>query len=168
MSDDSYIYEGDEAPRVFGARPAGIYQFLVDDFELPHKSEKGNWVLPVKLILMPDGNIIFDNPWTGVDKNGNKKDGIAEFLTAIDRLPEKGKAPDWGRVRNARGTCKLKVVIAEQGNLAGQEVNKVAWYILPKPGDLQPENRQQFPRSEVYPSGAKPTTTDDDPDDIPL
>jgi len=94
------------------------------------KSDK--WILAIKLIIEPSGLWVFANPWSGTDKNGENRDGIAEFLLAINRVPEIGSEPDWKRVISARGKCRLKIEIAGAGALEGKEVNKVAFFHRPK------------------------------------
>lgn len=151
---------GDDRPQIKGPLAAGDYSFTVDDFEKPKRSEKGNWVLPLKLIILPTGHTVWDNPWSGIDKNGNNRDGIGEFLLAINRAPKGiGDQVDWASIRNAQGRVRLKVVTAEMGNLAGQEVNKVAFYHRPKSLD-----NQQAPPPTQHPS-SKPAQ-DDEPGDI--
>src|SRR4029077_3808175 len=105
------------------------------------------------------------------------RDGIAEFLLAINRAPKIGEEPDWKRLVSAKGKCRLKVEIAAQGSLAGKEVNKVAFFHRPKQvGPATEQPRQSFTQSEIKASQAaigrtltgKDPDLDVEPDDIPF
>jgi hypothetical protein len=175
----NYRYRGEPEQRVFGPLPEGDYQFVVAEIDEPYTNPKsGNDVLPVKLSIQPQGVPVFANPWTGTDKNRVKRDGIAEFLLAINRTPALGAEPDWKRLVGAKGKCRLKVEIAAQGSLAGKEVNKVAWFHRPRqvgPTAEQPP-RQSFTEAEIKASQAAISKTlagkdpdlDVAPDDIPF
>src|SRR4029077_5668539 len=113
----------------------------------------------------------------GTDKNGEDRDGIAEFLLAINRVPKIGEEPDWQRLVGAKGKCRLKVEIAAQGSLAGKEVNKVAFFHRPKQVGASVEPlKQSFTESEIKESQAaiaktladKDPDLDVEPDDIPF
>ncbi len=116
---------------------------------------------------------MFANPWCGTDKNGEKRDGIAEFLLAVNRVPKIGEEPDWKRLVGAKGKCRLKVEIASQGSLAGKEVNKVAWFHRPKqvgPTAEQPPPSYSEPEVKKAAKAAQAAAGGDDlaPDDIPF
>jgi hypothetical protein len=174
----SYIYRGEPEQRVFGALPEGDYQFVVAEIDEPYTNPKsGNDVLPVKLSIQPQGVPVFANPWCGTDKNGEARDGIAEFLLAVNRAPKIGEEPDWKRLVGAKGKCRLKVEIAAQGSLAGKEVNKVAWFHRPKQvGPTAGQSSQSFTEQEIQKSqeaiaktlGVKDPDLDVEPDDIPF
>jgi len=170
----NYRYRGEPEQRVFGALPEGDYQFVVAEIDEPYTNPKsGNDVLPVKLSIQPQGVPVFANPWAGTDKNGEDRDGIAEFLLAINRAPKIGEEPDWQRLVGAKGKCRLKVEIAAQGSLAGKEVNKVAWFHRPKqvgPSTEQPPTSYSKPEVEKAAKAAQAAAGGDDmePDDIPF
>jgi hypothetical protein len=170
----NYRYRGEPEQRVFGALPEGDYQFVVAEIDEPYTNPKsGNDVLPVKLSILPQGVPVFVNPWCGTDKNGDDRDGIAEFLLAINRVPKIGEEPDWKRLVGAKGKCRLKVEIAQQGSLAGKEVNKVAWFHRPKqigPAAAQAPQNYSKPEVEKAASAAQAAAapSDVEPDDIPF
>jgi hypothetical protein len=174
----NYRYRGEPEQRVFGALPEGDYMFVVAEIDEPYTNPKsGNDVLPVKLSIQPQGVPVFANPWAGTDKNGEDRDGIAEFLLAINRVPKIGEEPDWKRCVGAKGKCRLKVEIAAQGSLAGKEVNKVGWFHRPKQvGPTSEAPRQSFTEAEIKTSQAaigktlagKDPDLDVEPDDIPF
>ena len=170
----NYRYKGEPEQRVFGALPEGDYQFVVAEIDEPYTNPRsGNDVLPVKLSIQPQGVPVFANPWCGTDKNGEDRDGIAEFLLAVNRAPKIGEEPDWKRLVGAKGKCRLKVEIAAQGSLAGKEVNKVAWFHRPKqvgPTAEQPPQSYSKPEVEKAAKTAQAAAGGDDmePDDIPF
>lgn len=126
----SYIYRGKPEEKVFGPLPDGDYHFTVSEAgPVYYKNDK--WILPVRLRIEPSGMSVFSNPWSGTTQFGEERDGIGEFLLAINRAPKEGAEPDWGTLAGARGKCRLKQEKAEQGKLAGQLVNKVAFWHRP-------------------------------------
>jgi hypothetical protein len=174
----SYIYRGEPEQRVFGALPEGDYAYVVADCGEPYqKDSSGNWVLSLKLSIQPSGASVFANPWSGVTKDGEERDGIGEFLLSCNRAPKPGDEPEWGRLIGAKGKCRLKVEIAAQGSLAGKEVNKVAWFHRPKQvGPTSEPTKQSFTEAELKASqaaiaktlGVKDPDLDVEPDDIPF
>lgn len=173
----SYIYRGTPESRAFGPLAPGDYSFVVSMADAPYfKNDK--WILAVKLTIQPQGIPVFANPWSGIDKNGEDRDGIAEFLLAVNRAPAPGDEPEWGRLIGAKGKCRLKVEIAQQGNLAGKEVNKVAFFHRPHqvgptaeqpPRDYSPEEVAQAQAEQRRRSGG-PAGPDleIEPEDIPF
>ena len=163
----------DPPPRpAFGPKPEGDYFFMVASIDEPYRSKSGNLVLPVKLSILPDGETVFANPWAGTDKNGEKRDQIAEFLICINRAPSKGQEPDWNALAGAKGKCRLTIEIAQQGTLAGKEVNKVHYFYTPKAS--QAPSAKSFPRDEFEKAHKKQLTkagntvaAEPEPDDIP-
>lgn len=152
-----YIYQGPPEARVFGALPAGDYAFRIASAEEPYfKNEK--WILTLKLIIEPTGYTVYYRPWSGTDRNGEARDGIADLLLAVNRVPARGTEPDWEKLVGARGKCRLKTEIAQQGTLAGKEVNAVHW--LHRPHELA--SGTQLPRV-----GPKPPE-ETEPDDLPF
>jgi hypothetical protein len=169
MIDKSYIYRGEPESRVFGPLPQGDYSFVVSTADEPYfKNDK--WILAVKLTIQPQGIPIFANPWSGIDRNGEDRDGIAEFLLAVNRAPAPGDEPEWGRLIGAKGKCRLKVEIAAQGSLAGKEVNKVAWFHRPKQvGPTAEQPPSSYSPAEVNKAAQAAAGGDDlEPDDIPF
>jgi len=148
-----------------GPLPEGDYNFRVTSADEPYESKAGNQVLPLELDV--DEHKVFANPWTGTTKDGQERDGIAEFLLAVNRAPAVGAEPDWKRLVGAKGVCRLKVEIAQQGALAGKEVNKVQFFHAPKQVDKvtrEYKQAQAATRSKAQPGGGAGT----DPDDIPF
>jgi hypothetical protein len=174
----TYRYKGTPQERVFGALPAGDYGFVVSEAGEPYTSGSGNQVLKVRLSILPTGTTVWAHPWCGVDKNGDERDGIAEFLAAVNRLPVIGAEPDWRKLHGARGRCRLKVEIAALGALAGKEVNAVDRFYRPKELNPAAEGpRQSYSKEEVAAGqekaerrSGKPRDPDLDaaPDDIPF
>jgi hypothetical protein len=172
----SYKYRGAPEARAFGPLPKGDYSFVVTGADAPYfKNDK--WILAVKLTIQPQGVPVFANPWSGIDKNGEDRDGIAEFLLAINRTPAVGEEPDWGKLIGAKGKCRLKIEIAQAGALEGKEVNKVAFFHRPKQvGPLAQGPRQNFTEQEIKKSqaaiaktlGVKDPDLEPEPDDIPF
>ena len=158
----TYRFKAPSARPLFVPKPEGDYDFTVIDCSPPYASAAGNLVLPVKLAIQPDGMPVFANPWTGTDRNNEERDGIAEFLLAVNRAPKEGQEPAWGAIVGARGRCRLKLERASKGALAGQEVNKVAFFHVPK---------QVGPSVVPAPAAApepQPKEIANDPDDIPF
>ena len=109
----------------------GEYDFTVQDCDPePYESKAGNQVLAVRLSIPPSAFPIFAYPWSGTTRDGEYRDGIAEFLLCIDRAPAVGQEPDWSKIPGAKGRCRLEVEIAEKGALKGQPINRVAWFHL--------------------------------------
>ena len=126
-----YIYQGAPEERAFGPLPAGDYTFKIVSADPPYFKNE-HWVMPLKVAIEPSGLYVFANPWSGTDRNGEIRDGIAELLVAVNRVPAKGQEPEWDKLVGARGKCRLKVEVAQVGALAGKEVNKVAFFHRPK------------------------------------
>ena len=175
---DRYIYRGEpEGQKTFGALPDGDYAFTVSSADAPYYKNQ-HWILAVKLSIQPQGVPVFANPWTGTTTAGEERDGIAEFLLAINRAPAAGEEPRWDRLVGARGKCRLKVEIAKMGTLAGKEVNKVHYFHRPKQvGPSTEPPRQSFTPEEYKKSqeaiaktvaGPVGSDLDVEPDDIPF
>jgi hypothetical protein len=171
----TYRFKEPPAARGTGALPEGDYAFVVASCDEPYESKAGNQVLPVRLTIEPSGLTVFANPWAGTDKNGNERDGIADFLLAVNRAPKVGQEPDWKRVVGAKGTVHLRVKIAEMGALAGKEVNEVHYFYRPK--EVGPrtaaEARTSFSRAEMEQIRKEAVKgaggpTQEEPDDIPF
>jgi hypothetical protein len=163
----------------FSPLPEGEYAFIVEEAGEPYKSDKGNLVLALKLLVGPEQVPVFDNPSQGTGKKG-PYDSIARFLKAVGRAPAPGTEPNWKRLVGAKGRAHIKIEIAQQGKLAGKEVNKVGWYIYADSirqtkDSTQPPARQNFSPAEVKQSqdavnkaaGHDPDL-DVEPDDIPF
>jgi hypothetical protein len=117
-------------------------------------------VLKVTLELESDGERIITYPWSGTTSAGEVRDGIGDFLLSINRSPERGEEPEWGRCIGAKG--KLHLTIEEQtaGAYAGRKSNKVAYFY--KPTKLKKTYTQ-----DVKPT-AKHAPKDEEPDDLPF
>ena len=133
--------------------------------------EKNNKIIvEVRLSIQPDGVPVWAHPWAGRDKNGNDRDGVAEFLISCNRAPKENEDVDWDEVPGARGRCHLKQEEAQIGALKGKMVNKIGWFIAPK--QIGPSaNKQSVSKSEfekarqkqVEASGGEADETDDMP-----
>jgi hypothetical protein len=172
----SYRFKELPARPTFGPLPEGDYGFTVASGDEPYK-KNDKWILPVKLAIQPDGTPVFANPWSGVDKNGQERDGIAEFLLAINRTPAVGEEPEWGKLIGAKGKCRLKQEEAQQGKLKGKMVNKVAFFHRPKQlPSAESSSRVNFTEAEIQKSqqaiakvlGKSPEEENLEPDDIPF
>ena len=157
MSD--YRFSQPSAPPALGPKPEGDYHYVVTSCDQPY-SKNDKFILPVKLSIAPDNMPVFANPWTGETRDGEFRDGIAEFLISCARAPKVGQEPDWAKVVGAHGTVHLKVEVAAQGALAGKPVNKVGWFHRPKQS-----SRQSQPESEPVP---KTSAAPPEPDDLPF
>jgi len=153
----SYRFKEPAARQMVGPLPKGDYNFRVTNCDEPYESKAGNQVLP--LALEVEEHKVFANPWTGTTKDGEERDGIAEFLLCVNRAPAVGSEPDWKRLVGASGRCRLKVEIAQQGALAGKEINKVQFFHRPKQIDTKAT------QATVRPA---PKQVSNDPDDIPF
>jgi len=168
----SYRYTGEPAARTFGALPEGDYNFVVATADEPYTNRKsGNLVLPLRLNILPDMVPVFANPWCGTDRNGEERDQIAEFLLSVSRTPKVGEEPNWAKLVGARGKCRIKVEIAQQGALAGREVNKVAFFHRPKqvgPAAEQEVSKDEFARARKEAAQRAGAPNDLEPEDIPF
>jgi hypothetical protein len=104
---------------------------------------------------------VFANPWAGTTKDGEARDGIAEFLLSVNRAPKVGEEPDWKRLVGAKGRCRLKVEVAQVGALAGSQVNRVAYFHAPRQVEAQLKEQQKKPVNKINPAS-------EDPDEIPF
>jgi hypothetical protein len=170
----SYKFNEPAPRQVFGPLPQGDYGFTVSSCDEPYEKNE-HWILAVKLAIQPDGTPVFANPWSGLTKDGEERDGIAEFLVSCNRAPKVGQEPDWDKVVGARGRCRLKIEIAKMGALAGKEVNKVAYFLTPKQVGPTTEQRPKSHSQEelnqarrVAEKNAKDPDLDVAPDDIPF
>ncbi|HXM29783.1 MAG TPA: hypothetical protein VN957_27410 [Chthoniobacterales bacterium] len=173
MTDKSYIYRGAPGSRAFGALlQPGDYSFVVSSADAPY-FKNNKWILGIKLTIQPHDIPVFANPWSGIDKNGEDRDGIAEFLLAVNRAPASGDEPEWGRLIGAKGKCRLKIE-PDQNNV---DRNKVAFFHRPKQTGPSTEGpSQSFTESEIKKSqtaiaktlGVKDPDLGIEPDDIPF
>lgn len=170
MTTDQYIPSDQDGP--IPARkllePGGPYPFVVLDANPPTKNKNGNWVMKnVKLGVGPEKKWVFDNPWSGVDKNGDVHDNIKKFLHAIDRLPAKGQAPNYSRLLGAKGTCHIKI----EQDQNGEDRNKIRYYITPRETGSPPSSVQHAAPPPVIAGKewlSKDPGLDVEPDDIPF
>ena len=160
---DTYRFGGGEQRKPVGPLAPGDYHFVVAECGEPYPKQSGNWVVQARLSILPGGETVFATPWSGTDKNGEERDGIGSFLLAVNRAPgNKGDVPDWSKIAGAKGKCRLKVEVAQMGSLAGQEVNKVAFFYEPK--------QLKVPLSEHLPDKLQQAKQQaaEEPDDIPF
>jgi hypothetical protein len=166
-----------QKPPPRGPLPEGDYSFVVTEANEPHTSTKGNEVLSLQLSIQPSGVPVFANPWAGKDKNGQDRDQIAEFLLCVNRAPKDGEEPNWKTLVGAKGKCRLTTEKAQQGALAGKEVNKIHYFYTPKQvkegAAASPAATQQsFTTSDFQKARAKQQLAtagagEPEPDDIP-
>jgi hypothetical protein len=128
-----YVYSGEPEERSIGPLADGDYDFVVTQCGEPYESKAGNLVLSVELEIQGSRKVtVFYNPWVGVDKNGEKRDGVADFLHAINRVPKIGEEPRWDKLAGARGRLRLTTEIAGAGKYQGQSINKVHYLYRPR------------------------------------
>ena len=166
---ETYHFDGGSEAKAFGPLPAGDYNFIVIGCDEPYKKESGNWVCRLLLAIQPGGEKVFDQVWSGQTRDGESRDGIGDFLLAVNRAPKKGSAVDWPKVVGARGKCRLKVELAQQGTLAGKEVNKVHYYHKPKEvGPTAPKTYSKEEAESAQGQAVKNAGGDDEPIEIPF
>ena len=164
-----YTYQGEPEERSFGPEPDGDYDFVVVNCGEPYESKAGNIVLSVELEIKPSGRTVFYNPWVGVDKNGEKRDGIADFLHAIGRVPKIGEEPRWSSLAGARGRLRLTTEIAGAGKYQGQQVNKVHYLYRPRVvGGNQTNTVTTYSSDEVKQAREAARRVGGEPTDIPF
>lgn len=167
----SYKYNEPPPAPVFGPIPEGTYDFTVLEAGEPYESTKGNDVLPLKLQVGPEKAHIYDNPSAGTDKHGEPFDKIGQFLKACGRAPAIGQEPAWNKLVGAKGRAHIKIEIAQQGKLAGKEVNKVGYYVFATDIRATKEftQRTNAMSTAVLPSRPRdPDLEGEAPDDIPF
>jgi hypothetical protein len=149
--------------------PVGDYAFTVLECGEPYQKDNGHWVLRVKLAISPGDQWVWAAPWSGETEGGEERDGIGDFLLAVNRGTTVGKKPDFQRVAGAKGRCRLKI----GKNLQGQERNEVAFFHAPKqvgpvaeqpPLDYSPQEVNKAAKAAVKVAGGG----DMAPDDIPF
>jgi hypothetical protein len=146
-----------------GPLPESDYDFVVASVAEPYESKAGNLVLPLELTIQPHGIRVFANPWAGTTRDGEARDGIAEFLLSVNRAPKVGEEPDWKRLIGAKGRCRLKVEVAQVGALAGSPVNRVAYFHAPRQVEaLSAKEQQKKVADKINPASSE------DPDEIPF
>jgi hypothetical protein len=156
--------------------PEGDYQFRVLECGEPYLNQNHNWVVKIKLAILPTDQWVWDQPWSGQTAAGEKRDGIGDFLLAIGRSTAVGKEVDWDSIVGARGTCRLRQGEIGAGNRKGQKRNEVHYYYRPKQvGPTAEAPRQSFTEQEIKQSQAAIAKTlgqdpdlDVEPDDIPF
>lgn len=126
-----YRFNAEPAQPTFSLLPAGDYSFVVTECGDPvFKEDTKNWVLAVRLAVGPEKVPVFDNPWARSEQSEKQdgRDGIAQFLMAINMAPAAGKDPDWKGCIGKKGTCKIKI----ENDQNGTPRNKIAFYFAPK------------------------------------
>jgi|SRR6267378_4234110 len=139
MTDKTYKYRGAPESRAFGVLQPGDYNFVISSADAPYY-KNNKWILEVRLTIQPQSVLVYAHPWSGIDKNGEDRDGIAEFLLAVNRAPAPGDEPEWGALIGAKGKCRLKIE-PDQNNI---DQNKVAFFHRPK--QAGPQMTGQPPR----------------------
>jgi hypothetical protein len=128
-----YIYQGEPEERNVGPLAEGDYDFVVLNAGEPYESNAGNLVVKVGLQIQGSRKItVFYNAVVWTDSDGKKRDGIADFLHAINRAPKVGEEPRWDQLAGARGRLRLTTEIAGAGKYQGQQINKVHYLYRPK------------------------------------
>ena len=136
-----YVFNDPPSQETRALQP-GDYNFKVLSCDAPYKSDAGNWVLPLKLVILPAHVTVYANPWCGTNKHGEKRDGIGDFLLAVNRVPRTGEEPNWGLAVGAQGRCHLKVEVAQCGRFSGHRINVVGWFH--RPPQQQPEANNEY------------------------
>jgi hypothetical protein len=163
----TYRYKEPSGQRpITGPLPESDYQFVVTSAGEPYESKAGNLVLPLELLIKPHDVRVFANPWAGKTSAGEERDGIAEFLLCINRVPKVGTEPNWQSLVGAKGMCRLRVETARAGALAGSPVNKVAWFHAPK--QIEAGRAQISQIQEQVRAKAGRGVSGTEPDDIPF
>jgi hypothetical protein len=171
MSD--YIYREENQVRdPRKALPEGDYAFEVIRCQEPtySKSGRGNLVLTVTLqINVPTRDQVMAWPWAGTTSSGEVRDGIGEFLRAVNCAPKSGTEPDWDRIIGAKGRCHLRVETVEIGAFKGIEQNKVDYFHTPKAvGPGAGETKWSKTEYAELTKKSVPKQEDDEPEDIPF
>jgi hypothetical protein len=154
--------------------PEGDYNFRVLECGEPYLNQNDNWVVKVKLSILPSDQWVWDQPWSGQTGAGEKRDGIGDFLLAIGRAPALGKEIDWDNIAGARGKCRLRQGEISLGSRKGQKRNEVHYYYRPKQvGPTAEPPRQSYSQEEYNQARrqqeAKSAGPDDlEPSDIPF
>jgi hypothetical protein len=168
-----YRFNREATQPTFGPKPAGDYAFVVTECsDGPTLSSAKNWVLNVRLAIGDDRATVFDNPWARSEesKDQDGRDGIAQFLVAINMAPKGDAEPNWKGCVGKKGQCRIKLEVAKEGKYAGQEVNKVAFYYVPKEAG-EGMSGQSMPASEFEKArkaqSAKSQGAEPEPDMIP-
>jgi hypothetical protein len=164
-----YIYQGEPEERPAGPLPSGDYDFVVTQCGEPYESKNGNLVLPTVLEIQgsPRKITVFYNPWAGVDRNGEKRDGIADFLHSISRVPKIGQEPRWPSLSGARGRLRLTIETAGAGKYQGQSLNKVHYVYRPKAAGAS-ETVTAYSNDEVKQARDAVARQGGEPTDIPF
>jgi hypothetical protein len=156
--------------RTYGALPEGDYQAVVTEVGEPYVNANGKNVLVVKLAIQPGGQNVYYRPWAGETKDGEFRDGIAEFLKAVNRAPKVGEEPNWNSVLGAKGKCRLKV-----REYNGDDQNEVAFFYVPRDTKQAtnaptPKATNEFEkaRANINSGGAQAAGAQPEPDDIPF
>jgi hypothetical protein len=132
MTTNSYKFGGGTqkplGAAVSGVLPEGDYTFTVLECTEPYLNDNGRWVLKVKLSIPPDDHWVWAAPWSGETDAHEERDGIGDFLLAVNRATAVGKEPDYRRVIGAKGRCRLKLGKDNKD----RERNEVAYFHTPK------------------------------------
>lgn len=129
MSSDEYRFKKPPPRPTSDLLPAGDYAFTVMEAGEPYQKNNGHWVISLRLAVGPTKVSVFYSPWSGLDRNGEERDQIAEFLIAVNREPKEGERPNWQGLVGARGNAKFKVGRDNKGI----ERNEVHYVLTPKP-----------------------------------
>jgi hypothetical protein len=162
-----YKFNREATQQTFGPKPPGDYAFVVTECsDGPTLSSAKNWVLAVRLAIGDDRARVFDNPWARSEQSETQdgRDGIAQFLIAINMAPTGDKQPNWKGCVGKKGKCKIKIE-KDQNDV---DRNKVAFYYAPTQAGMQ---GQSMPTSEFEKArkqqSAKTQDAEPEPDQIP-
>jgi hypothetical protein len=169
----SYKFGGGSERQNFGPLPPGDYTFSVLSADPEYKNDK--WILHLKLAIHPGGDWVWAHPWSGTTSSGDERDGVGDFLLAINHAPAIGKEPAWDELIGARGRVRLKLETAPEA-FGGKPRAVVAFFHKPK--QIEPSAPPQSYSREEYEQSAHETPKrtrapkddfdQDDPDTIPF
>jgi len=159
---NTYKFDGGSDRRTTDVLEPGDYSFVVTSCNEPYQKENGNWVCSVGLSILPSGLKLLDWPWSGKTSEGQKRDGIGDFLLSINRAPGKNANPDWSKVLGAKGKCRIKM----EGDF-----NKISFYHKPKqvgPTSEQDYSPDEFAKARAEAAKRVGAPSDLEPEDIPF
>jgi hypothetical protein len=157
-----YKFNREATQQTFGPKPPGDYAFVVTECsDGPTLSPNNNWVLNVRLAIGEDRSTVFDNPWSRSEQSETQdgRDGIGQFLIAINMAPTGDKQPNWKGCVGKKGRCKIKI----EKDQNGVERNKVASYYAPKQAG-EGMSGQSMPISD-FEKARKQQVAKDEPED---
>ena len=153
---NEYKFMGGSPRKVSAPLPEGDYDFSVLDCGEPYLTANGNWALKVALLV--EGQRVLYTPWSRSETNNpDNRDGIGDFLLAINCAPVAGQKFDWQKVIGARGRLRLRL-------RQGTDWPEVHYFHVPH----QLDQPQQPSAAASLPTKRPIDDLDQEPDDIPF